>query len=88
MPRELKSIVKRPRISVDVDPETRRRIRLAAAQQDMPVRQYVLEAIQERLARDLGDFGERDHLLALTAQADPVLAELWDNEKDAAYDRL
>ncbi len=29
-----------------------------------------------------------DELLALTAQADPVLAGLWDNEKDAAYDRL
>ncbi len=27
-------------------------------------------------------------ILALTAQADPVLAELWDNEKDAAYDYL
>jgi hypothetical protein len=25
---------------------------------------------------------------ALTAWADPVLAELWDNEKDAAYDNL
>ncbi len=29
-----------------------------------------------------------EEFLALTAQADPVLAELWDNEKDAAYDRL
>lgn len=27
-------------------------------------------------------------LVALTAKADPVLAELWDNERDAAYDRL
>jgi excisionase family DNA binding protein len=27
-------------------------------------------------------------LLTLTANADPVLAELWDNEKDAAYDRV
>ena len=27
-------------------------------------------------------------LLTLTANADPVLAEIWDNEKDAAYDRL
>lgn len=27
-------------------------------------------------------------LLKLTADADPVLAEVWDNEKDAAYDRL
>ena len=27
-------------------------------------------------------------LQAMTAAADPGLAELWDNEKDAAYDRL
>lgn len=26
--------------------------------------------------------------IALSAECDPVLAELWDNEKDAAYDRL
>jgi hypothetical protein len=25
---------------------------------------------------------------ALTAQSDPVLAELWNNRKDAEYDRL
>jgi excisionase family DNA binding protein len=29
-----------------------------------------------------------DRLLKLTAKADPVLAEVWDNEKDAAYDRI
>jgi excisionase family DNA binding protein len=29
-----------------------------------------------------------DRLLRLTARADPVLAEIWDNEKDAAYDRI
>lgn len=27
-------------------------------------------------------------LLKLTAEADTVLAEVWDNEKDAAYDRI
>jgi len=27
-------------------------------------------------------------LLNVTAKADPVLAEIWDNEKDAAYDRV
>ena len=31
---------------------------------------------------------EDQSLLAMTAQADPVLAELWNNPKDAAYDRL
>ncbi len=27
-------------------------------------------------------------LLKLTAEADPILAEVWDNEKDAADDRI
>ncbi len=27
-------------------------------------------------------------LLKLSAKADPVLAEVWNNEKDAAYDRI
>lgn len=27
-------------------------------------------------------------LLKLTANSDPVLAEVWDNERDAAYDRV
>jgi len=86
MPRAMQSSAKRPRVSVDVVPEVRRRLRLAAARRDVTVRQYVLEAIEERLREDLGDEGEE--LLALNAKADPLLAELWDNRKDAAYDRL
>ena len=82
----MESTAKRPRISIDVRPEVRRRLRLAAAKRDLTVRQYVLEAVEERLREDLGDEGEG--LLTLTAKADPVLAELWDNPKDAAYDRL
>lgn len=27
-------------------------------------------------------------IMALTAEEDPVLAELWDNDQDAVYDRL
>jgi uncharacterized protein (DUF1778 family) len=82
----MESSAKRPRISVDVVPEVRRRLRLAAARRDVTVRQYVLEAIEERLREDLGDEGQE--LLALNATADPLLAELWDNRRDAAYDRL
>jgi len=29
-----------------------------------------------------------DSFLGLSASTDPVLAQLWDNEKDAAYDQL
>ena len=86
MPRAMQSSANRPRVSVDVVPDVRRRLRLAAARHDVTVQQYVLEAIEERLRDDLGDEGEE--LLALNAKADPLLAELWDNRKDAAYDRL
>ena len=86
MARALESLAKRPRISVDIIPEVRRRLRLAAAKRDLTVRQYVLDAIEERLREDLGD--ENEGVGALTRKADPVLAELWDNRRDSAYDRL
>ena len=38
----------------------------------------------ERLMR----LEDSEDLQAMTAAGDPVLAELWDNEKDAAYDRI
>jgi uncharacterized protein (DUF1778 family) len=82
----MESSAKRPRISIDVVPEVRRRLRLAAAKRDLTVRQYVLEAIEERLREDLGD--EREGILTLTAKADPVLAALWDNPRDSGYDHL
>lgn len=86
MPRSMESATKRPRISIDVQPEIRRRLRVAAAKRDLTVRRYVLEAIEERLREDLGDEG--DGVLSLNATSDPVLADLWDNRRDAAYDRL
>ena len=86
MARPVESSAKRPRISIDVQPEIRRRLRLAAAKRDLTLRQYVLEAIEDRLREDLGDGAAE--MLALTAKADPVLAEVWDNQRDAEYDRL
>ena len=86
MGRPMESSLKRPRISVDVLPEVRRRLRLAAAKRDVSVQQYVIEAIEEQLREDLGE--EDEGIITLTRKADPVLAELWDNAKDSAYDRL
>ena len=85
MSRPMIDAAKRPRISVDVPPVVRCRLRLAAARRDLTVRQYLLETIEERLREDLDD---TDGTLALTSKTDPVLAELWDNRKDARYDRL
>jgi hypothetical protein len=83
MARPVEFAAKRPRISVDVVPEVRR-VRLAAAKRDVTVRRYVLEAIKERLREDLGD---DDEISALTRATDPVLADVWDNVRDSAYDR-
>jgi plasmid stability protein len=79
---------KRTRLTIDVPPEVKRRLRIAAARRDISMRQYVLEVLEERLADDLPPLIVEEGLLALTAEADPVLAELWDNDKDAAYDHL
>jgi predicted HicB family RNase H-like nuclease len=54
MPGVMKRAVQRPRISLDVTPAVRRRVRLAAAKRDVSVRQYIMDALQERLRDDLG----------------------------------
>ncbi len=82
------TITKRTRLTIDVPVEMKRRLRLVANQRDISMRQYVLETIEEQLAKDWVELAEQEGLWALTAQADPVLAELWDNEQDAAYDQL
>lgn len=77
---------RRARLSIDVSPEARRRIHIAAARRDQSIRDYVWEAVEARLERDLADERAAADLLAMNERADPVLAELWDNSKDAAYD--
>ena len=83
MPRSLSS--GRPRISIDIDVELRQRIRVAAARDDVTVGQYVLAALEQRLRQEADDSEASE---GLTAATDPVLAQLWDNSRDAAYDKL
>ena len=79
---------RRARLSIDVPTADRRRISLAAAQHDQSIREYVWQAVEARLRRDLADESSAAALVALTERADPVLADLWDNPRDAAYDDL
>ena len=46
-----------------------------------------LDTVPELLENE-GEEGEMEALAALSATGDPVLAELWNNEKDRAYDAL
>ena len=75
------------RLSIDVPADVRRRIRVAAARRDQSIRDYVCEAVEARLKQDLADELSAADLVAMSKRADPVLADLWDNPKDAAYDK-
>jgi len=45
------------------------------------------EDLDKALKRGIAE-DDHERLVALSAVVDPVLAELWDNEKDATYDRV
>jgi excisionase family DNA binding protein len=42
----------------------------------------------DKVPRPGEEIANVEAFLKLSAKADPVLAEVWDNEKDAAYDRV
>jgi len=42
----------------------------------------------DKVPRPGEEISNIETLLKLSAKSDPVLAEVWDNEKDAAYDRI
>ena len=50
-------------------------------------RRFRKEDLDQAL-RPAEGIADTEKLLKLTAKTDPVLAEIWDNEKDAAYDRI
>lgn len=63
------------RIQVYADPETKRRIELAAAKYNVPVTEYCLEAIQQRLADD--DLLEAKQItIPITPGDDDLIADL------------
>ncbi len=42
----------------------------------------------DKVPRLIDEEKATENPLELTSKSDPVLAELWDNERDAAYDRI
>jgi hypothetical protein len=74
----------RPRLEIAIRREVAGRLKRAAARRDLTVRQYVLDAIEDRIHADLAG----EHIEVMTWRTDPVLAQLWSNRRDAAYDQL
>ena len=72
----------RERLSVDISPEERRRVKAVAALAGKTIREFVLESIREKIARE----AEARELEAMTTHVCSSLEALWDNEQDAIYD--
>lgn len=64
------------RIQVYADKETKRRVQLAAARQDIPVTQYCLEAIKQQLAEDDLLEQEQIEITIKPPEEDDLIAEL------------
>jgi uncharacterized protein (DUF1778 family) len=78
--------MKRERLSIDVAPEEHRMIKTYAALHGKTIREYILESVWQRLRRE----AEEKELSNLTQylEKDPVLKRLWNNKKDARYDKI
>ena len=74
----------RRHLDITIRREIAARLKQAAARRDLTVRQYVLQAVEDRIRADLR--GHRTEVM--TARTDAVLAQLWNNRRDAAYDDL
>ncbi len=72
------------RLSIDVHPKEHRKIKIHAARHGMSIRLFVLESIRQRLSQE----DETKDLSSMTMGVGPVLKELWNNDKDAAYDEV
>lgn len=74
----------RERLSIDVTPEERRRVKAIAALSGKSVKDFILESIHEKIAREIED---RD-LVAMMTYPCSALEVLWNNDQDAIYDEV
>ena len=82
----IKTAITRERLSIDVLPEEHRQIKVHAALHGETIREYVIQSVRERLRQEAE--GRELSALAMHLDQDPILKKLWDNEKDAAYDKI
>ncbi len=72
------------RLSIDILPDEHKQIKIYATLHGQSIRQFVLESIRERLQHE----SENKEISALSGHFGYVFREIWDNEKDAEYDKL
>lgn len=75
---------KRERLNIDLLPEEHRKIKAYSALHGKTIREYILEIVKERINQEEDEM----QLFGMTTNIGNVLKELWDNDKDAGYDKL
>ena len=75
---------KRERLTIDLLPEEHRKIKAYAAYRGKTLREFVVESVKAKIALD----AEEDDLIMITTKPTTLLLELWDNERDSAYDKV
>ncbi len=73
----------RARLTIDVEPDLRRQIKIAAARHDQTVRDYVITTLRRALDAEPAD--DTTGWGPLSARS---FARDWDSEEDAVYDDL
>ena len=77
----------RVRLSIEVEPELRRRIKVVAARKDVTVRDFIQRALERALEEDEKGQIENERG-AWSRLSVPSFARDWESEGDQAYDRL
>ncbi len=73
-------MTKRYRLTIDIEPAVHSKLKIVCTRRGTTMRDYSTRAIEQRLAEEPAE--------RLISTADPVLAELWDNEDDSVYDEF
>jgi len=67
-------------LTLDLERSLHEKLKVVSARKRQSMRDYCTTAILRQLSEEPAEY--------LTAENDPVLAELWDNDDDAVYDDL
>jgi len=71
-------------LAIEVTPEEHKKIKVFSDLHGNSINEYVLDSVRDRINHE----SEDEDLLKITTSINPVLEELWDNDKDAVYDEL
>ncbi len=79
--------MERVRLSADVEPELRRRVRVAAAASDRKVSDWISEAVKRELDREELE-NAQEASVSISYLSVQSFKRDWNSEDDAVYDQL